>query len=91
MAERLNTPPPPESETLVAVRKEKVALEARLADTEAKAERETNAAEQKYHALHQKIAESIPYPHIWASWSAGPKRMVQEQLGILGIQPSIYG
>jgi hypothetical protein len=91
MAERLNTPPPSESDVIVAVRKEKVALEGRLADTEGKLTRETNAAEQKYRALHKALVESIPYPHIWASWSCGPKRMVQEQLGILGVQSNNYG
>jgi len=90
MAERLNTPPPPESDAIVAVRKEKVALEARVADAEGKLTRETNVAEQKYRVLHKALVESIPYPHIWNIRFPGPKRMVQAQLGILGVQPGDF-
>ena len=90
LAERLNTPPTPESEGIVKVRKEKFDLENKLGLAESKATRDVQEANRKYQKLHQDFTESIPYPHIWASWTAGPKMMVQRQLGILGVKPNEY-
>lgn len=91
LTERLNTPPLPESDAIVAIRKEKVDMENKLKFTEAKMTKGLEEAAQKYRALHKAMVESIPYPHIWASWSAGPKIMVQRQLAILNIKPNNYG
>jgi len=88
LAERLNTPLSSESNAVVTVRKEKVALESRLADAEGKLTRETNAAEQKYRALHKGIMESIPPLHVWNCWTFGPKKLIAEQMRILGIGPN---
>jgi len=90
LAARLNAPPPAESEAIIAVRKEKVDFENKLKIAEAKLATADNEWKAKYQGLHKAFAESIPYPHIWASWSLGPKTMVQKQLGILGIAPNQY-
>ena len=90
LAERLNVPPTPEPEGIVAIRKEKFDVESKLKLAESKLTQGLNEAELKYRKLHKEMVESIPYPHIWASWGAGPKMMVQRQLGILGVQPNNY-
>jgi hypothetical protein len=90
LTERLSIPPSPESDGIVKIRKEKFELENKLGLAESKAKRDIQEATKKYDALRQAMVESIPYPHIWGSWTAGPKMMVQRQLGILGIKPNEY-
>jgi hypothetical protein len=91
LTERLNVVPlPTESDAIVQIRKDKFDAENRLRLAEAKLTKGLDEADQKYRVLHKAIVESIPYPHIWASWTAGPKMMVQRQLGILGVQPNQY-
>jgi len=87
LAEKMNQHGPAESEVLVATRKKLVEAEARVVDVERQAKKDVTEANHKYVALHKGIIESIPPPHIWRCWTLGPKRLIAEQMRILGIAP----
>jgi len=82
------TPPGPAEikelkETVVALRKAVVQVEAKMLNIEKKMKREAGSWKEKYEALSEAVKGAIPPPRIWKSWTPGPQRYVQENLKIL--------
>lgn len=88
IADKMNVAQPVESEAIVKVRKQLVEAEVRATDSEKRMKEGVNESRQKYLALHKGITESIPPPHIWRCWTLGPKKLIAEQLRILGVAPN---
>jgi hypothetical protein len=72
-----------QTESLVALRKKLVEVEAALTTMEKQQKRKAASWKEKYERLREAVKGSIPPPRIWKSWTPGPQRYVQENLKIL--------
>lgn len=80
------TPPaetPIKAESLVALRKKLVEVEAQLSKIEKQQKRKAATWKEKFEKLRESVKGAIPPPRIWKSWTPGPQRYVQENLKIL--------
>lgn len=80
------TPPaetPIKAESLVALRKKLVDVEAQLSKIEKQQKRKAATWKEKFEKLRESLKGAIPPPRIWKSWTPGPQRYVQENLKIL--------
>jgi len=82
--------PVPESVALVNLRKGLVDAQDRAKVAEDKLDTIDSRFKEKYRALHKAFVGTLPYPHIWRAWGAGPKRLIMEQMRVLGIDPNTF-
>jgi hypothetical protein len=71
------------AESLIALRKKLVEVEAQLTKMEKQQKRKAATWKEKYEKLREAVKGAIPPPRIWKSWTPGPQRYVQENLKIL--------
>jgi len=72
-----------ESEQLVALRKQVVDLEAKLAESDKALKQQTESLQKKYADFRKLIESTIPPSHIWRAWTPGPQKLIQAQLKVL--------
>ena len=72
-----------QAESIVALRKKLVEVEAQLVKMEKQQKRKAATWKEKYEKLHEAVKGAIPVDRVWRSWSIGPQMYVQENLKIL--------